>query len=117
MEEAQRELARLFEAEEEIKETARLEQMIKLAYDAKQLYQQYEEAVKRLENLKAEQQKLEEKLPEIKKALKEAEKERNLAEAEKETQQKNYSIIEEKSKSHESGIERNKKSRTGSRAE
>ena len=58
MEEAQRELARLFEAEEEIKETARLEQMIKLAYDAKQLYQQYEEAVKRLENLKAEQQKL-----------------------------------------------------------
>ncbi len=60
-----------FEAEEEIKkETARLEQMIKLAYDAKQLYQQYEEAVKRLENLKAEQQKLEEKLPEIKKALK-----------------------------------------------
>ena len=96
MEEAQRELARLFEAEEEIKETARLEQMIKLAYDAKQLYQQYEEAVKRLEDLKAEQQKLEEKLPEIKKALKEAEKERNLAEAEKETQQKNYSIIEEK---------------------
>ncbi|MFR1685270.1 MAG: AAA family ATPase, partial [Roseburia sp.] len=96
MEEAQRELARLFEAGEEIKETARLEQMIKLAYDAKQLYQQYEEAVKRLENLKAEQQKLEEKLPEIKKALKEAEKERNLAEAEKETQQKNYSIIEEK---------------------
>ena len=70
--------------------------MIKLAYDAKQLYQQYEEAVKRLENLKAEQQKLEEKLPEIKKALKEAEKERNLAETEKETQQKNYSIIEEK---------------------
>lgn len=96
MEEAQWELARLFEAEKEIKETARLEQMIKLAYDAKQLYQQYEEAVKRLENLKAEQQKLEEKLPEIKKALKEAEKERNLAEAEKETQQKNYSIIEEK---------------------
>ena len=96
MEEAQRELARLFEAEEEIKKTARLEQMIKLAYDAKQLYQQYEEAVKRLEDLKAEQQKLEEKLPEIKKALKEAEKERNLAEAEKETQQKNYSIIEEK---------------------
>lgn len=85
-----------FEAEKEIKETARLEQMIKLAYDAKQLYQQYEEAVKRLEDLKAEQQKLEEKLPEIKKALKEAEKERNLAEAEKETQQKNYSIIEEK---------------------
>ena len=70
--------------------------MIKLAYDAKQLYQQYEEAVKRLEDLKAEQQKLEEKLREIKKALKEAEKERNLAEAEKETQQKNYSFIEEK---------------------
>lgn len=117
MEEAQRELARLFEAEEEIKETARLEQMIKLAYDAKQLYQQYEEAVKRLENLKAEQQKLEEKLPGDKESFKRGRKGKKLSRGGKGNTAEELQYYRRKSKSHESGIERNKKSRTGSRAE
>lgn len=96
MEEAQGELNRLLEAEEEIKETARLEQMVKHAYEAKQLYQQYEDVNRRTETRKAELQKLKEKLPKINHALEQAEKAKTAAEAEKETQQKNYSIIEEK---------------------
>ena len=91
--------------------------MIKLAYDAKQLYQQYEEAVKRLENLKAEQQKLEEKAAGDKESFKRGRKGKKLSRGGKGNTAEELQYYRRKSKSHESGIERNKKGCTGSRAE